>query len=382
MRQPSLPVYLDYAAATPIDPYVLKVMTPLMTTQFHNPSATYLAARTVREYIDDARHRVAHWLGANSGEIIFTAGGTEANNLAIHGVMREFPNGNIVISAIEHASVREPAQKYDCRVVAVHKDGQIDLQDLEKKIDDKTVLVSIMQVNNEIGTIQPLRQAAKVIQAARGHRQHKNTQPLYFHSDACQAANYLDLHVSRLGVDLLTINGGKIYGPKQSGVLYVHSGTRLLPLINGGGQERGIRSGTENTAAILGLAAALDIVQSNRQEESHRLSLLQTYFFEGLEKKLPAIRINGTRNSRLVNNIHLTVPKTDNERLLMELDQRGIQATAGSACSASEELPSHTLKAIGLSDEDARSSLRFSMGRQTTKRQMRYVIETLITLVN
>ena len=371
---------MDYAAATPLDPDTLKVMMPFMTMQFYNPSATYLAAREVRKCLDVARRQVAHWLGANSGEIIFTAGGTEANNLAVHGIMREFQGCNIVMSAIEHASVRQPAQTYDHRVIAVHPDGQLNLQDLEQKIDDRTVLISIMQANNEIGTIQPIREVVKFVQAIRNHRKGRTSLPLYVHTDACQAANYLDLHVSRIGVDLMTINGGKIYGPKQSGALYIRSGTRLSPLFNGGGQEREMRPGTENVAGIVGLAAALDMVQSNRQEESRRMKILQTYFFKEIEKRLPSSYINGSRNNRLANNVHMTLPGLDNERLLMELDHYGIQAAAGSACSASEELASYTLKAIGIDEQDARSSLRFSMGRHTTEQEIRDTVAALVRI--
>lgn len=373
------PIYLDHAAATPVDPGVLEVMEPYFKGGFYNPSATYGAAGQVRKALEEARAGVAHWLGARSSEIIFTAGGTEANNLAIHGVMREFPDGNVVVSSIEHESVLEPGRRYDCREVAVGPDGRLDLQDLRSKIDDQTVLVSIMYANNEFGTVQPIREIAKIIVEKRAARaKAKAARPLYFHTDACQAANYLDLHVSRLGVDLMTINGGKIYGPKQSGVLYVKAGIRLQPLVDGGGQERGLRSGTENVAGAVGLATALDMAQKGRHDEAERLQTLQRQFFKLVQKELPAAVINGSRKYRLPNNIHITLPGIDNERLLIQLDEAGIMAAAGSACSASSEESSHALHALGLSDDQARSSLRFTMGRNTTESALQSTVQKLV----
>jgi cysteine desulfurase len=372
-------IYLDYAAATPVDPGVLRAMKPYFADNFYNPSATYGPARNVQQALAGARSGAAHWLGARSSEIIFTAGGTEANNLAIHGVMRQFPKGNVVVSSIEHESVLVPSHNYDCRQVVVRPDGRLDLDDLRQKIDADTVLVSVMYANNEIGTIQPVREIAKIIAAKRLERQSK---PLYFHTDACQAANYLDLHVTRLGVDLMTINGGKIYGPKQSGILYVKAGLTLEPLIQGGGQERGLRSGTENVAGAVGLATALELVQSGRREEAVRLQALQQDFFKQLEAKLPRAVINGSRKWRLPNNVHVTLPGQDNERLLIQLDEAGIMAAAGSACSASNETPSHVLRALGLGDDDARASLRFTMGRATSASQLGSAISTLVRLAS
>ncbi len=369
-------IYLDYAAATLVDAGVLKAMQPYFTDDFYNPSATYGAARKVQKALAAARADIAHWLGARSSEIIFTAGGTEANNLAVRGVMRQFPAGNIIVSAIEHESVLEPAAAYDCRRVTVQPDGRLDLDDLRRKIDSKTVLVSIMYANNEIGTVQPIREIARLVNETRRRRGAKAL-PLHFHTDACQAANYLDLHVARLGVDLLSLNGGKIYGPKQSGALYVKAGVKLLPLIQGGGQERGLRSGTENVAGVVGLAAALELVQSSKQQEIKRLQTLQQHFFKLIGQKIPQAIINGSQKYRLPNNIHLTISGQDNERLLIRLDEAGIMAAAGSACSASNEVPSHVLKAIGLNDATARASLRFTMGRPTTLEMIGRTVQAL-----
>jgi cysteine desulfurase len=373
-------VYLDHAAATPMDPDVLAVMLPYFSKQFYNPSATYSAGQSAHKALDVARAQVAHWVGSRPSEIIFTAGGTEANNLAIHGVMRQFPEANIVISSIEHDSVLIPAGQYDVRTVTVLPDGRLNLDDLRSKIDERTVLVSVMYVNNEIGTIQPLRDVAQIINEKRAERTASKL-PLLFHTDACQAANYLDVHAARLGVDLLTLNGGKIYGPKQSGALYVKGGTVLVPLITGGGQERGLRSGTENTAASIGFAAALQGAQSRRHDESRRLEILQKDCIKLIAELLPNAQINGSIKYRLANNIHLTIPGIDNERLLIQLDELGIMAAAGSACSASNDEPSHVLRALGLSDADAQASLRLTFGRTTTAAMVTRVVETLARLV-
>jgi len=371
-------IYLDYAAATPMDAAVFAAMLPYFTDNFYNPSATYEPALQVARDLQNARAKVAHWLGARPSEIIFTAGGTEANNIAIHGVMRRFPDANIVVSSIEHEAVLKPAHQYDCREVAVSEQGIVDLDDLRTKIDGQTVLVSIMYANNEIGTIQPLRDAAAIIAEVReARRKSGNTLPLYLHTDACQAASYLDLHAARLGVDFITINGGKMYGPKQSGALYVRAGIELVPLVLGGGQERGIRSGTENVAACVGLATALGLVQTNRHAEIQRLQKLQQTFMEQLEKTFRQAIINGSRKKRLPNNVHVTFPGIDNERLLLELEQKGILAAAGSACSASNEEASHVLEALGLSEEMSRASLRFSMGHGTTEND---IVRTIAAL--
>lgn len=376
-------IYLDYAAATPLDPHVQTAMQPYLSEIFHNPSATYRAGRQSRQALEDARSRVAHWLGARPSEIIFTAGGTEANNLAIHGVMRKLPDVNVAVSAIEHASVLVPAHSYDYREVIVNAKGHIELTDLEQKVDDKTVLVSIMYANNEVGTIQPLREVAAFVAEIRRMRQAAgNKLPLYLHTDACQAANYLDLHVSRLGVDLLTLNGGKIYGPKQTGALFVKGGIELMPLIAGGGQERGLRSGTENIAGAIGLAAALDLAQSMRHDEAVRLRQLQGIFMETLQAAIPQIIINGSRKKRLPNNVHTVLPEQDNERLLIQLDEAGIQAAAGSACSASSEESSHVLLAMGKTEAEARASLRFTLGRATTQQEVEQTVRSLAGLLS
>lgn len=376
-------IYLDYAAATPVDERVLTVMEPYFTTNFYNPSATYLAAREVRHAIEAAREQTAKSLGIRPTEVIFTAGGTEANNLAIHGVMAMYPKANMVTTAIEHKSVLMPAQTHKSTIVPVLPDGQVDLQELKKAITDSTVLVSIGYVNNEIGTIQPMNDIVEVLNGIRNDRSDRNIKlPLYLHTDACQAVNYLNVSPHSLGVDLMTINGGKIYGPKQSGMLYVKAGLELQPLITGGGQERHMRSGTENVPAIIGFAAALERAVKRHSGESKRLTELREAFIGQLLGQASGATVNGSRKHRIANNIHITIPGTDNERLMMELDERGIQCAVGSACNASDDEPSHVLKAIGLSDTEAQSSLRFTLGKTTTSDDIDAVTEVLSGLLN
>ncbi len=375
-------IYLDYAAATPMDPSVLAAMQPYFTDRFYNPSATYLAAQAVRKDLEAARQTIAYWLGARPSEVIFTAGSTEANNLVINGVMRQYPGAKIIVSAIEHESVLAPAHQYTCTELPVDAQGMIDIAALVQTIDDQTALVSVMYANNEVGTIQSIHKIGQMMAEVRRERRKRGVDmPLYLHTDAAQAANYLDLHVARLGVDFMTLNGGKIYGPKQSGVVYANAHARLRPEITGGGQERGLRSGTENLAGAVGLAAALAIAQESRHGEVQRLQTLQKGFIDALQLAVPQMILNGSQTRRLPNNVHITIPGQDNERILMALDEAGILCAAGSACSASNEEPSHVLRAMGLTDAEAQASLRFTMGRQTTEEQLTRTVEVLATLI-
>jgi cysteine desulfurase len=375
-------IYLDHAATTPMDPSVLEAMLPYFTERFYNPSATYLPAVAVRKELAAARQRIALYLGARPSEIIFTAGATEANNLVIRGVLEEYPGSNVVVGSIEHESVLEPAHSYNCKEAKVTAQGVIDVDALLALVDEQTVLVSVMYANNEIGSIQPVHQVSLGLQHIRRQRRlDGNDLPLYLHTDAAQAPPYLDLHVSRLGVDFMTLNGSKMYGPKQTGILFANSQARFKPQLLGGGQERGLRAGTENIAGAIGLATALEVVQSRRSEEVERLKKLQNLFFELIEEQLPQAIVNGSRKNRLPNNIHITLPGEDNERLLISLDEAGVLAAAGSACSASNEEPSHVLRAMGISDADAQSSLRFSMGRATNEAAIRKTVEILSSIV-
>ncbi len=380
-------IYLDHAAATPLDGQVLEAMEPYFGESFYNPSATYLAAASAKADLEKARESVAYWLGTRPGTIIFTAGGTEANNLALFGAVAKYPHGHVVSTAMEHDSVLKPLERLEQQghkytLVTPKNDGIVDPESVKRSITNRTVLVSIMYANNEIGIVQPIKEISAVIKAERKKRAKiANPLPIFLHTDACQAANYLDLHVSRLGVDMMTLNGGKIYGPKQSGVLYVAGKVEIQPIIFGGGQEQGLRSGTENVAGAIGFAKALDIAQTMRPNERARLAEIQDVFIKELAEKIPAAHINGSLHKRLPNNVHITIPNTDNERLVFALDGLGIQCAAGSACSASKELASHVLKALGLDESAARASLRFTMGRSTTKKDILKTVTELSSVL-
>lgn len=376
-------IYLDNAAATPMDESVFLAMQPYLTDQYFNPSAQYAAAVNVKRAVEEARARVAHWFGSRPSEITFTAGGTEANNLVIHGVMQQYPDANMIASQIEHDSVLNPAGQYEHTLLSVRPDGRVVVDDLAKAIDENTVLISIQYANNEIGTIQPIRKITQLVAEVRKSRQNRGSSlPLLVHVDACQAPAYLDIHASHLGADFVVINASKIYGPKQTAALYCKAGIALKSQLLGGGQERGLRSGTENVANIIGLATALELVQERRQDEAKRMQTLQNLFFDLVEQSIPTAVINGSRKYRLPNNVHVTIPGYDNERLMMQLDDAGILCAVGSACSASSDEPSHVLKAMGLSDSEAQSSLRLSMGFQTTEQDVRVTVDALAKLIS
>jgi len=370
--------YFDYSAATPLCKEAKLAMEPYYSDLFYNPSALYLNARRVKQDLENARLKISQLLGARPGEIIFTAGGTEANNLAIHGVMVKHPGKKIIVSAIEHEAVMEPASKYNHSTVKVNDKALVDLAALEELIDDNTVMVSVMHANNEIGTIQPITEISQLIKNILRERNKKgNKLPLYFHTDACQAASHLDIHVSRLGVDLMTINGGKIYGPKQSGALYVRAGIKLEPLITGGGQEHDLRSGTENVAGAIGLSVALDVTRAKAFSEKKRLEELRDKTIKLLQENIEDVVVLGHLKKRLPHNVSFAVPGIDNERLMMLLDERGFQVATGSACQASSEKPSHVLTAIGLGDDMARSTIRLSFGRETNDKSVNDLVKAI-----
>jgi cysteine desulfurase len=326
---------------------------------------------------------IAKLLGVRPPEIYFTAGATEANNLAIQGMLRQFPEGEVLISAIEHESVLAPAELFKHKLIPSTPKGIVDLSQLKELITDKTVLISVMLINNELGTIQPIRDISEIVKNIRKEREAKrNSLPIYLHTDAAQAGNFIELKASRLGVNLMSINGGKIYGPKQSGVLYIDAKVKIRPLILGGGQERGLRSGTENVAAAAGLAKALEIAQAKRRGESERISKLRKIFADKIFEIAPSAVINGHPKHQAPHILHVTFPGVDNERLMMELDEAGVICAVGSACSASNEEPSHVLKAIGLKNAAAQASLRFSLGRQTTEADIQKTAEILKSLLS
>ena len=381
------PIYLDHAAATPVDAAVIAAMRPYAEDAFANPSSLYAAARVTRVAVEAARGGIARIFGAKPTEVVFTGGGTEGNNLAVQGVLRKFVGAHWITTAIEHDAVLAIAEPYrglghPCTIVPVRSSGVVEVALVEAAITDTTVLISVMLANNEIGTIQPLSAIAKLVAKIRTDRIARGVNlPLYVHTDAVQAANYLDLHVTRLGVDLLTINGSKLYGPKGIGALYVRHGTAIEPLYYGGGQERGRRSGTENVAGAVGLAKALEIAASLRDSESRRLAALRNESVQKILATVSGATQNGDPRKRLPNNVNLTIPGVEGEALVLYLDNVGIMASTGSACSTGSLDPSHVLLAIGRNAGEANSSLRLTLGRSTTPQQISDVAEALAKIV-
>lgn len=394
-------IYLDHAAGAPLDGRVFRAMKPFFTDTHGNPSAIYKEGVQAKKAVEEARAKIAQAIFAHPDEIIFTSGGTEANNMAIFGVVRAagevgIKKPHIITSVIEHPSVlnacRALEKKGDADVdyIGVNKEGVVNLSELKKTLRAETVLVSIMYANNEIGTIQPIREIAKII---RLHRKNcLETKPAislggeaskypYFHTDACQAMNYLDTHVERLGVDLLTFNGAKMYGPKGIGVLYKKRNVPLVPMLYGGGQEKGLRSGTENVPAIAGMACALEIADKEKEKESTRQTKLRDYFISEIEKHIPGAILNGSRTERLPNNINVSFPNIESQLMVIELDARGIAVSAKSACSSEDEDASYVVDAIGGEEWHADNSVRFSLGRETVKKDIEKTICALREII-
>lgn len=325
---------------------------------YGNPSALYASAVAAKKAVQDARTRIAKVLHAHPDEIYFTASGTEANNIVLKGI-----KGDVIVSSVEHSSIIETMK--DATVVGVDKDGVVDLDALKKAITEETRLVSIMLVNNEIGTIEPIQEIAKIVRDARK----KFGTTILLHTDACQAG-LLPLHVEKLGVDLMTLDGHKLYGPRGIGMLYVKRGVTIEPLITGGGQERGLRSGTENVPAIMGFALALEIADTIRDEEWKRLSDLKEFFIMGLKN----FKINGAADVTSPHILNISLPGIDNEFFVLKLDAKGIECSTKSACLRDED-ESYVLKAIGA---DSKTSVRFSFGRNTTKSELKKVLKNVI----
>lgn len=359
-------IYLDFAAATPLDERVFDVMKPYLTTEFYNPSASYQAARRVRADYEVARHRLAMAVGAKQHEIILTAGSTESINLGVHGVIGHY-GGRVAVSGIEHAAVLAAGKRHDVDMIVADSRGYITPEAVARVITPKTTLISVGYVNNELGTVQPLRDIAAVVEGERQQRLSAgNLHPIFLHTDASQAVGLLDISVSRLGVDLMTIGAGKCYGPKQVGLLWVRAGLELQPLVDGGGQENNVRSGTENVAGVIGFAEAVSLAVATRKSESYRLSQLRDQLWSRLDGAVPDIVRNGHAKRHAPHILHVSVPGLDGERVVFALDERGVMAATGSACAASSGTRSHVLTAVGMSDELADGSLRLSVGRTTT----------------
>lgn len=370
-------IYLDYAAATPLDSAAKTAMQPYETEQFFNPSSPYAPALAVRAAYDAAKDDIARVIGAKSDELVMTAGATESINLAFQGV-----RGHVVTSAIEHPAVLEPARARDHTIVGVSAKGVVLLDELKDAIRADTQLVSIALANNEIGTIQRLRDIATIIAEERQRRKQRgDTTPIYLHSDASQGLGLIDIHVSRLGVDMLTLNAAKVYGPKQVGLLWASRGVTLQAATLGGGQERGLRSGTENVAGVIGFAAAIKKAEKKRVSENERLAKLRNTLKQEIISAIPDVVMSGDEKKQLPNFIHASFPFADAERVLFMLETKGVLVATGSACAANKGTRSHVLEAIGLAPEVADGSIRMTLGRDTTDEQVAIAARELVAAV-
>lgn len=356
-------IYLDHAAATPLDSKVLTAMQPYFSDLFYNPSSPYAPAITVHRDYEAAKHQIAQSIGAKPDELVMTAGATESINLAFAST-----SGHVVTANIEHHAVLAAAEKRDHTLIESDERGFISADLVKAAIIASTQLVSIALANNELGTIQPLRDIAQVIRQEREARLAKGDMtPIYLHSDASQGVGQIDINVARMGVDMLTLNGAKIYGPKQVGLLWAASGVQLSPQIVGGGQERGLRSGTENVAGTIGFAKALSLASDHRKFESDRLSGLRDDLQTKLQAAFPKAIVSGHARHRLNGHLHISFPYIDAERIVFALENRNVFVATGSACAANFGTRSHVLTAIGLAPEVADGSLRVTFGHLSTQ---------------
>ncbi|HHU17424.1 MAG TPA: cysteine desulfurase NifS [Clostridiales bacterium] len=375
MRQ----VYLDYSATTPVKKEVLEEMLPYFSEKFGNPSSLYGIGLSAKTDINKARAKVAHLIGAEDREIYFTSGGTEADNWAVIGAARakKSKGNHIITSAIEHHALLNTCQYlekegYEVTYVSVDSKGRINLDELEKSITDKTILISIMFANNEVGTIQPIKEISEI--AKRNG--------IWFHTDAVQALGNTPIDVKALGIDMMSMSAHKIYGPKGVGALYIRKGIIIPSLLSGGSQENKRRAGTENVAGIVGFGKAAELAEANLEEHIKKVSDLRNYFIEKIKSNLEDIDINGDMENRLPGNINITFNYVEGEALLLYMDTKGISASTGSACSSASFTPSHVLHALGMPLEKIYSSIRFTVGDFTTKDDIDYAVEEIVKIVN
>ena len=366
-------IYLDHAAATPLDDKVLAAMMPYFSERFFNPSSPYDAAVRVRREYDDAKQVLARTIGARGDELIMTAGATESINLVFQSM-----EGHVITVDIEHHAVLAAARQCDHTIVKSNERGRVNVEAIKRAIRPDTRLISVALANNELGTVQPLREIAAVIQKERSNRREKgDTTPLYLHTDASQGAGLLDIHVSRLGVDMMTLNAGKVYGPKQVALLWVSPSVHLKPIIVGGGQERGLRSGTENVAGVIGFSKAMDQATSHRKYEAERLQILRDKLQGGLLFAHPEAVVSGSQKHRLPGHLHISFPGIDAERLVFALEMRGVMVATGSACAANKGTRSHVLTAIGLDPRVADGSLRLTLGHLSTEENIERAVSII-----
>jgi cysteine desulfurase len=380
-------VFLDYASSTPVLKEVEQEMAKYKSATFYNPSALYSEALSAKEALSLSRNKIANLISAQKNNIVFTSGGTEGNNLAILGVFEAHKKDNFIphfiTTSIEHPAVLEVFKEIEKRggevtIVPVDVDGIVKSKDIKDSIKENTVLVSVMYANNEIGTVQPINEIAKTI---RDWRKNKNTKLPYLHTDACQAPSYLDMNVLRLGVDLMTVDGIKIYGPRGIGFLYVRDDVSISPIVFGGGQENGLRSGTESIAGIVGLSKALEVVVKDREKESKRLEELWHYAVDNILDSFPTATLNGHHKNRLPNNINVCFQGLDAEFAVIALDVLGVSASYSSSCrTLKEDSSSYVISNMG-KEECSMSSLRFTMGRGTKISDIDFLLKALKKVV-
>jgi len=369
-------IYLDNAASTPVHEKVIEEMIPYFREQYGNPSSIHRHGRVANTAIQNARKQIASLINAHSSEILLTSGGTESNNTAIYGIASQGKGKHIITSSIEHDAILEPCKRLEkegCTIsfLPVDKQGFIDTEDLKKEISGDTCLITIMYANNEVGTIQPIE---KISQIARDNN-------IIFHTDAVQAIGKIPIDVKELGIDLLSISSHKINGPKGVGALYIRNGVKMSPLILGGGQENGLRSGTENVASIVGFGTACTLSKNNMDENSIHLKKLTAKLTTRILQEIPATTLNGHPDTRTPNNTHFTFLGVNGEDLIIKLDEHKISASTGSACSVKIQKASHVLKAMGFSHEQVTGSLRLTVGITNTEQEIDETVDTLKKVV-
>ncbi len=369
-------IYLDYAATTPVDERVKEKILPYLSHHFANPSSLHSFGAQAREAVDEARSKVANFLRAEEREIIFTSSATVSNNLAILGVLKKYDNPHIITTPIEHKAVLKPIEdsKAEVSYLPINKSGVVEVEELKKLLKENTVLLTVGYVNSEVGTVQPLGEISEIIRDFNKERK----EPVLFHTDAVQAVNYLSCNVKEIGVDMLTLSGHKIYGPKGAGVLFVKEGISLEPLFSGANQEGGIFPGTENVLSIAGLGFALDLING---EEEERVKMLRDKVIEVAVGSEYGGILNGEREKRVSNNANLSFPGVEGESLLFALDREGIAVSTGSACASSSLSPSYVLTSMGVSPVNAHGSIRVSLGRFTTQEEIDYFLEKLLLVI-
>lgn len=372
-------IYLDHAATTPVHPEVVKATLPYFTERFGNASTLYSYGQEAKEAMEEARSKIAELIGAKSTkEIVFTSGGTESDNFAICGIAWANQNKghHIITTSIEHHAVLNTCkfmEKRGFRVTYLPVDeyGLVDPEDVKKAITDNTILISIMHANNEVGTVEPIAEIGKIAKEKE----------VYFHTDAVQSLGHIPINVDELNVDLLSASAHKLYGPKGVGMLYIRKGTKIVPFLYGGEQENRRRASTENVAGIVGFGKACELAAQHMEEESIRLASLRDELIRGLLEKIELTRLNGHRTKRLPGNVNVSIKYIEGESMLLKLDGKGVCASSGSACTSSILEPSHVLTAMGIPPDVAHSSLRFTLGRENTDKDVEYVLEVLPNIV-